>query len=67
MVAFNIGEYEGEGALRVPTWPVRFLLIFTAIHTAIADVAMIVLDWSGQLADESLYPGALARMRAGEN
>lgn len=67
VVAYNIGEYEGEGALRVPTWPVRFLLIFTAVYTAIAYLAMIVLDWTGQLADETFYPGAVARMRAGEN
>lgn len=64
VVAFNIGEYEGEGALRVPTWPVRFLLIFTAIYTAIAYAAMIVLDWTGKLADETFFPAAVSGTRA---
>ena len=25
--AWNSGEYEGEGALRVPTWPARFIVL----------------------------------------
>lgn len=28
--AWNSGEYEGEGALRVPTWPARFCVILGA-------------------------------------
>jgi len=31
MQAIEIGEFEGEGALRVPTSPVRFLLILGSI------------------------------------
>lgn len=58
--AYGIGEYEGEGALRVPTWPVRFLLIGTAFFTFIAYLSMIWLDWTDQLAAESYYPGALS-------
>jgi len=57
--AYRIGEYEGEGALRVPTWPVRFLLIGTAIYTAFAYAAMMWLDWTGQLENEEAYPGVL--------
>lgn len=58
--AYHMGEYEGEGALRVPTWPVRFMLIGTSIFTAIAYVGMIWLDWTRQLANETNYPGALS-------
>jgi len=58
--AWRIGEYEGEGALRVPTWPVRFLLIGTSVFAAIAYLGMIWLDWSDQLEMETFYPGALA-------
>lgn len=50
--AWREGEYEGEGALRVPTWPARFavslgaalaalnyvLLAFEALRTAVARV-----------------------------
>ncbi len=58
--AFKIGEYEGEGALRVATWPIQFLLIFTAAYTALAYVAMIWLDWTDQLEAELSYPGILS-------
>ncbi len=59
-VAYRIGEYEGEGALRVPVWPVHFILIGSAIMTAIAYVLMIWLDLTGKLEDEVAYPGILA-------
>ncbi|WP_164730420.1 TRAP transporter small permease [Pelagibacterium montanilacus] len=55
--AFEIGEYEGEGALRVATWPVRFILIATSVFAAIAYISMIWLDWTGQLEDEAAWPG----------
>lgn len=58
--AFQIGEYEGEGALRVPTWPIRFLLIATAVYSAMAYLAMIWLDWTDQLELELAYPGILS-------
>lgn len=37
--AWRIGEYEGEGALRVPTYPVR------AIIVVMAGMAALVLLW----------------------
>lgn len=58
--AWRIGEYEGEGALRVPTWPVRFLLIGSSIFAAFAYLSMIWLDWTGQLEHELSYPGLLS-------
>jgi TRAP-type C4-dicarboxylate transport system permease small subunit len=33
--AWNSGEYEGEGALRIPTWPARFCVIFGAALAAL--------------------------------
>ncbi len=59
-VAYRIGEYEGEGALRIPVWPVHFILIATSIMSAAAYITMIWLDWTGQLEDELAYPGILA-------
>lgn len=31
MQAWRAGEYEGAGALRVPTWPIRWLIIVVAL------------------------------------
>lgn len=56
--AWRIGEYEGEGALRVPTWPVRGMVLLVSIFSAYAYLAMIWYDWTGQLADEAVAPGA---------
>jgi len=57
--AWRIGEYEGEGALRVPTWPVRFVLIATSILASVIYLSMIWLDWTNQLEYELSYPGIL--------
>lgn len=35
MHAIETGEFEGEGALRVPTWPARVVVLFTAALLAI--------------------------------
>lgn len=56
--AWQIGEYEGEGALRVPTYPVRTLMIITSIFCGIAYLMMIRLDWRDELEMEISYPGA---------
>ena len=58
--AFRIGEYEGEGALRVPTWPVRGLVLVMSVFGAIAYLMMIVLDWQGRLVDENEAPASLS-------
>lgn len=57
--AMRIGEYEGEGALRVVTWPVRGLLVVMAAYGAIAYAMMIFWDWRGELDDETAAPGAV--------
>jgi len=59
---YRIGEYEGEGSLRVPTWPVRGAVGVMSAFAVVAYAWMIWLDWSGQLLDESEAPGALARL-----
>lgn len=60
--AYRIGEYEGEGSLRVPTWPVRGAIAAMSAFGAIAYAYMIWLDWTGQLVNESEAPGALATL-----
>ncbi len=60
MDAYRIGEYEGEGALRVPTWPVRGAVLVMSVFVAWAYIQMIILDWQGKLIDELEAPGAIA-------
>ena len=60
--AYRIGEYEGEGSLRVPTWPVRGAIAIMSAFAALAYGYMIWLDWTGRLVRESEAPGALARI-----
>lgn len=57
--AYRIGEYEGEGALRVPTWPVRGTVLVMSVFGAWAYLTMIYLDWKDQLINELRAPGAL--------
>lgn len=56
--AYRIGEYEGEGALRVPTWPVRGTVLVMSAFGLFAYLAMIYYDWTGQLEDETAAPDA---------
>ena len=56
--AYRIGEYEGEGALRVPVWPVRGLILVTAVFSLFAYLSMIYYDWSGKLEGETSAPGS---------
>lgn len=46
--AWKIGEYEGEGALRVPTYPVRAIVFAMAILSAIVFAWQIVRIFSGK-------------------
>ncbi|MGI9437933.1 MAG: TRAP transporter small permease [Geminicoccaceae bacterium] len=56
--AWRIGEYEGEGALRVPTWPVRGLVLGMSAFGAVAYLMMIILDWQGRLVGENEAPAS---------
>lgn len=58
--AYRIGEYEGEGSLRVPTWPVRGAVLVMSVFVAFAYLHMVVLDWQGKLDNEIEAPGAIA-------
>lgn len=55
--AYRIGEYEGEGALRVPTWPVRGTVLVMSVFGLWAYLSMIWFDWTGQLQHEEAAPG----------
>jgi len=46
--AWSSNEYEGEGALRVPTWPARFVVLLGAGLAAI-DYALAMLKHLGNL------------------
>lgn len=59
---YRIGEYEGEGSLRVPVWPVRGAVGLMSVFAVVAYGWMIWLDWTGRLLDEKEAPGALARL-----
>ena len=50
--AHRLGEYEGEGALRIYTWPIRALIVITGAFAAFAYLTLIVADWRGDLADD---------------
>lgn len=49
MDAMRLNEYEGEGALRIYTWPIRFLMVATSVFAAFAYLMMLIADWTGQL------------------
>jgi len=59
--AYRIGEYEGEGALRVATWPVRGIVLVMSVFGAWAYLSMIVYDWQGRLHDDLEAPGSMPR------
>ena len=65
MDAYRIGEYEGEGALRVPTWPVRGIVLVISAFGAFAYLSMIYYDWTNQLIDEEEAPGSLSPVKDG--
>ncbi len=58
MDAYRIGEYEGEGSLRVPTWPVRGAVLVMSVFVVLAYLHMIIFDWQGKLLNELEAPGA---------
>lgn len=45
--AMRLGEYEGEGALRIYTWPIRFLIVGSSLYAAFAYLALLYDDWRG--------------------
>ena len=51
--ALGVSEYEGEGALRVPTYPVRFLVAITSVFAAYVYMYVMYLDWTGRVLPET--------------
>lgn len=58
--AYRIGEYEGEGALRVPVWPLRGLILIMSVFGVIAYLSMIYYDWTARLVNENEAPGSVS-------
>ena len=56
--ALRLGEFEGTGAFRIYTWPIRFLIAITAAFAAFAYLSMIVADWRGQLDEKDALTDA---------
>ncbi|MEP1144203.1 MAG: TRAP transporter small permease [Henriciella sp.] len=42
MESYALAEYEGEGALRIYVWPIRFLIVITSTFAAIAYVSILI-------------------------
>lgn len=40
--AWNSGEYEGEGALRIPVWPARFVVMVGSLLVAVTYLAQAI-------------------------
>ena len=51
--AWNIGEYEGEGALRVPTYPVRIAIVLLSALAAL-NYLLLLLNEVGLIPSEEL-------------
>lgn len=45
--AFERGEYEGDGALRVPVWPIYCVIILGALLACLSYLAMLWQEISG--------------------
>lgn len=53
------GEYEGEGALRVPSWPARWTVLFGSALAMINYLVMAYLDvFQPELLDSEVDPNA---------
>ena len=46
--AVEIGEYQGEGALRVPTWPVRIIIVAMSLMSALSYVGLFLRGLRGE-------------------
>jgi TRAP-type C4-dicarboxylate transport system permease small subunit len=49
--AMELNEYEGEGSLRIYTWPIRFAMVATSAFAAFAYLSMMIADWTGNLGE----------------
>lgn len=60
--AVEIGEYQGDGALRVPTWPVRIIIVATSILSALSYASLFA---RGLMGEHEAAPGADAGSNSG--
>ncbi len=56
--AWTSGAYEGEGALRVPTWPVRLAVLSGSVLAALAYILLAVRGVRAALRGEPFFSGA---------
>lgn len=50
--AYRVSEYEGEGSFRIYTWPIKLLIVVTAVYAAVAYMTLIISDWRGELPED---------------
>lgn len=56
--AWNSGEFEGEGALRVPVWPARFVIILGTALSALSYLLMLIENISLACRGQGPLPSA---------
>ncbi|MDC7785688.1 TRAP transporter small permease [Rhodoplanes sp. TEM] len=54
--AFVVGEYEGEGALRVPAWPARFVVVIGSALVVLIYLAKLVRAFRALLSKTPTTP-----------
>jgi TRAP-type C4-dicarboxylate transport system permease small subunit len=52
LFSWSIGEYEGEGALRVPTYPVRTFIVVMSVIAAFAYLLLCLRELRGEATAE---------------
>jgi TRAP-type C4-dicarboxylate transport system permease small subunit len=52
MYAWESGEFDGEGALRIPAWPARFVMTIGTLLTAVCYVVLAARQFSAFLAGD---------------
>lgn len=52
LFSWSIGEYEGEGALRVPTYPVRTFIVVMSVIAALAYLLLCLREIRGEASAE---------------
>lgn len=60
--AVAIGEYQGEGALRVPTWPVRIIIVAMSVMSALSYIGLFARAMRG---DHEAAPDAGVDFKTG--
>lgn len=55
MRSFVNGEFDGEGALRVPVWPARWMIVFGSGLAGLNYLVLAVIELFG-LGDKELHP-----------